>query len=194
LPATVKVGTDDRVISREAAMAHANPIQIQKYLKGVDYPADKRTLLETARREGADDNICASLEQLPDQEFQTPADVSEAFRGPSSEHVERQAGASLQSEGRQGGSRQAERGTSAGKSGASRQAEKRPAGSRQSESGQSGSRQGAGASSSQSARQGSSQSAGPASSPSASKQGKPSGRQSASKSGEGKSREDKGRK
>lgn len=68
-------------------MPHANPIQIQKYLKGVDYPASKEQLIENARKLGADENICASLEQLPDDEFQTPADVSEAFKGPSSDDV-----------------------------------------------------------------------------------------------------------
>ena len=70
-------------------MAHANPIQIQKYLKGVDYPANKRALLEAARKQGADESVCASLEQLPDKEFQTPADVSEEFKGRSQDHAER---------------------------------------------------------------------------------------------------------
>jgi predicted outer membrane protein len=60
-------------------MAHVNPIQVQKFLKGVDYPASKAALLEKAKSMGADDNVCASLEQLPDEEFQTPADVSQAF-------------------------------------------------------------------------------------------------------------------
>lgn len=70
-------------------MAHANPIQIQKYLKGVDYPANKSTLIENAKKMGADENICASLEQLPDKNFQTPADVSEAFQGPSQGNTQR---------------------------------------------------------------------------------------------------------
>jgi len=60
-------------------MAHVNPIQIQKYLKGVDYPASKATLLQNAKEQGADEQVCASLEQLPEQDFQTPADVSQAF-------------------------------------------------------------------------------------------------------------------
>jgi hypothetical protein len=64
-------------------MEHANPIQIQKYLKGVDYPASKEALIRNAKKLGADADICASLEQLPDQDFETPADVSEAFKGPS---------------------------------------------------------------------------------------------------------------
>lgn len=70
-------------------MAHANPIQIQKYLKGVDYPTDKQTLIDTAKQQGADESVCASLDQLPDEQFQTPADVSAAFKGPSQDHAER---------------------------------------------------------------------------------------------------------
>lgn len=68
-------------------MAHANPIQIQKYLKGVDYPTNKAALLENAKKLGADENICASLEQLPDEDFQTPAEVSQAFKGPSQDNA-----------------------------------------------------------------------------------------------------------
>jgi hypothetical protein len=60
-------------------MVHVNPIQVQTYLKGVDYPASKQTLIDKAKSMGADENICASLEQLPDEDFQTPADVSQAF-------------------------------------------------------------------------------------------------------------------
>ena len=70
-------------------MGHANPIQIQKYLKGVDYPASKEALIKNARKMGADESICASLEQLPDEDFQTPADVSEAFKGPSQDNAQR---------------------------------------------------------------------------------------------------------
>lgn len=60
-------------------MAHVNPVQVQKFLKGVDYPASKAQLIEKATSMGADDNVRASLEQLPDEEFDTPADVSQAF-------------------------------------------------------------------------------------------------------------------
>ena len=56
-----------------------NPIQIQKFLKGVDYPASKSDLLENADRQGADEDVRATLEQLPDEEFETPADVSQAI-------------------------------------------------------------------------------------------------------------------
>ncbi|MBW4581041.1 MAG: DUF2795 domain-containing protein [Tildeniella nuda ZEHNDER 1965/U140] len=59
-------------------MTKVNPIQLQKYLKGVDYPANKQDLLDRARQESADENILSTLEQLSDEEFETPADVSKA--------------------------------------------------------------------------------------------------------------------
>lgn len=74
-------------------MPHVNPIQIQKFLKGVNYPATKSALVENAKNLGADENVCASLEQLPEQDFETPADVSQAF-GKMSDDVERRATAS----------------------------------------------------------------------------------------------------
>ena len=60
-------------------MAKVNPIQVQKFLKGVDYPASKQDLLAHLEREGADEDVRSTLQQLPDESFQTPADVSEAI-------------------------------------------------------------------------------------------------------------------
>ena len=60
-------------------MATANPIQIQKYLKGVGYPASKDDLIFHAEEQGADDEVLDLLEQLPDQEYETPAEVSKAI-------------------------------------------------------------------------------------------------------------------
>ncbi|HEV7897196.1 MAG TPA: DUF2795 domain-containing protein [Planosporangium sp.] len=55
-----------------------NPIQLQKLLKGIDYPADKNTLLRRARENGADDNAMRTLQELPRDRFNSPNDVSEA--------------------------------------------------------------------------------------------------------------------
>ena len=60
-------------------MAAINPIQLQKYLKGMDYPARKADLLKRAEQNGADDQVRSTLEQLPDQEFNSAADVSKAI-------------------------------------------------------------------------------------------------------------------
>ena len=59
-------------------MCKVNPIQLQKFLKGVDYPAKKQDLLDRAQQEGADENVLSTLEQLSDESFETPADVSKA--------------------------------------------------------------------------------------------------------------------
>ncbi len=60
-------------------MASVNPIQLQKHLKGVDYPASKADLLKKAEQEGADEDMRTALNDLPDQTFDTPAAVSKAL-------------------------------------------------------------------------------------------------------------------
>ncbi len=64
---------------RRRAPAKVNPIQVQKFLGGVDYPASKEDLVQAAEQHGADENVRAMLEQLPDEEYETPADVSQAM-------------------------------------------------------------------------------------------------------------------
>ena len=54
-----------------------NPIQIQKFLGGIDYPADRATLVEKAKENGADENVMKVLNQLGDKRYNSPNDVSE---------------------------------------------------------------------------------------------------------------------
>ena len=56
-----------------------NPIQIQKFLGGVDYPADRDTLLSRAKDSGADANVVKALESLPEREYDGPTAVSSAI-------------------------------------------------------------------------------------------------------------------
>ncbi len=61
-------------------MPKANPVEIQKHLKGVDYPASKEELIEHAREQGADKQLISLLEQLPeDEEYENPADLNKAL-------------------------------------------------------------------------------------------------------------------
>ena len=61
-------------------MAKANPVEIQKHLKGVDYPANKQELTKHAKKQGADKEIISLLEKLPDdEEFDSPADLNKAI-------------------------------------------------------------------------------------------------------------------
>jgi hypothetical protein len=67
----------------------ANPIQIQKFLEGVDYPADKGSLVDTAKKEGADSNVLRALEAIPDRSYAQPTEVSQAI-SEAGNHPERQ--------------------------------------------------------------------------------------------------------
>lgn len=61
-------------------MAKANPVELQKHLKGVDYPASKEELIEIATEQGADKQLISLLEQLPDdEEYENPAELNKAI-------------------------------------------------------------------------------------------------------------------
>jgi hypothetical protein len=60
-------------------MADVNPIQVQKFLSGIDYPASKEDLVKRAQDQGADDNVVQTLQNLPADRFNSPNDVSEAI-------------------------------------------------------------------------------------------------------------------
>lgn len=54
------------------------PISVQKYLKGIDYPATKEDLLSHAKKQGADKNVMDLLGQIADEEYDGPTAVSKA--------------------------------------------------------------------------------------------------------------------
>ncbi len=62
-------------------MVKVNPIQLQKHLKGMDYPASKQELIEHAKKQGADEDALSALEELPEQEYEAPTDVNKALGG-----------------------------------------------------------------------------------------------------------------
>jgi hypothetical protein len=57
------------------------PIELQKHLSGVDYPASKDDLLAAAREQGAPDDVIAALETVQEDEFDSPTAVSSAVSG-----------------------------------------------------------------------------------------------------------------
>jgi hypothetical protein len=56
-----------------------NPIQVEKFLKNVDYPATKQELVDTAKKEGADENVIWTLEHLEGNNFNGPVGISRAI-------------------------------------------------------------------------------------------------------------------
>ncbi len=56
-----------------------NPITVQKYLKGADYPADRDDLLSLAESNDAPEEVIEALEGLDDQTYDGPDEVVEAL-------------------------------------------------------------------------------------------------------------------
>jgi hypothetical protein len=66
-------------MSKAKSPAVKNPIQLQKFLGGVDYPAKKAEIIAHARDHGADKKVLDTLKSLPMNDFNSPNDISEAF-------------------------------------------------------------------------------------------------------------------
>jgi len=60
-------------------MAKVNPIQVQKHLKGMGYPATREDVIRKAQESGADERILAALKKLPETQFNSPNDISQAL-------------------------------------------------------------------------------------------------------------------
>ncbi len=59
-------------------MAKLNPIELQKHLKGLDYPAKRDAIVSQAESNGADAEILDVLRKLKDGEYEKPTDIAHA--------------------------------------------------------------------------------------------------------------------
>ncbi|MDN3270181.1 DUF2795 domain-containing protein [Streptomyces sp. MA15] len=62
-------------------MADLSPIDLQKALKGADYPAAKDDLVSVAKSNGADDNLVKKLSETGTERFDGPNEVQKAVFG-----------------------------------------------------------------------------------------------------------------
>jgi hypothetical protein len=53
--------------------------ELEKYLKGVDFPASKDDLIENARANGAPEDVIDMISDLSEDNFNSPIDLSKAF-------------------------------------------------------------------------------------------------------------------
>jgi len=60
-------------------MTRANPIEVEKSLKGIDFPAKKQDLLKHAQQQGANQDVLETIENLPEEDFNNAADVAKAI-------------------------------------------------------------------------------------------------------------------
>ena len=57
---------------------NVSPIDVQKALGGMDYPADKDAIVQHAESSGASDEVLEALRGIPDRSYDGPTGVSEA--------------------------------------------------------------------------------------------------------------------
>ena len=65
--------------SQRRSSSPANPVEVQRFLEGVGYPTRKDRLVQEARSRGASRDVRDTIEQLPERQFDSPTDVSEAI-------------------------------------------------------------------------------------------------------------------
>ena len=58
-------------------MAKVSPAEVEKYLKGVDFPASKADLVKHVQQETQ--QVLEVLQKLPNETFQRPTDIAKAF-------------------------------------------------------------------------------------------------------------------
>ena len=60
-------------------MARANPVEVEKSLKGIDFPAKKEDLVKHAQQHGAKQEVIETIKNLPEEEFRNAVDVTKAI-------------------------------------------------------------------------------------------------------------------
>ncbi|WP_324274110.1 DUF2795 domain-containing protein [Blastococcus brunescens] len=55
-----------------------SPIDIQKALSGMDYPASKDAIVRHAEQQGGSDEVVQALQKIEDREYEGPSGVSSA--------------------------------------------------------------------------------------------------------------------
>lgn len=62
-------------------MAQVSPIEVQKALKGINYPSSRDAILECAESNGAPQDVIDALRELDDTEYDGPNAVNSALSG-----------------------------------------------------------------------------------------------------------------
>lgn len=60
-------------------MVRVSPAQVEKFIKGIKFPASKQDLILQAEGNNADQDVLNILENVPDKQFNSPIDISIAI-------------------------------------------------------------------------------------------------------------------
>ena len=56
-----------------------SPANVTHNLKGIDFPAKKADLIQQAKDNGAESDVLDAIEAMPERDYETMADVMEAY-------------------------------------------------------------------------------------------------------------------
>ena len=56
-----------------------SPVNVTHHLKGIDFPAKRQDLVGQAKNNGAPPEVLKKIEAMPDQTYETMADVMKGF-------------------------------------------------------------------------------------------------------------------
>ena len=59
-------------------MKPINPIQVEKYLKDLKYPAKKKDIIDKATRSEADQRVIDALKKLAEEVYESPTEIRRA--------------------------------------------------------------------------------------------------------------------
>ncbi len=60
-------------------MVRVSPAYVEKYIKGIKFPASKQELIEQAESNNAGDDVLNILDNVPDKQFNSPIEISIAI-------------------------------------------------------------------------------------------------------------------
>jgi hypothetical protein len=58
----------------------ASPAAVERYIKGIDFPANKKKLMQQAKDNDAPDDVIKTIQRLPEQQYNSPIDISKAMK------------------------------------------------------------------------------------------------------------------
>lgn len=62
-----------------AESGNPSSAEVEKFLHGLDYPSGKDDLISKARDNGAPDDVISLLDNLPERDYHSPVEVSNAI-------------------------------------------------------------------------------------------------------------------
>lgn len=72
-------GQERRGIQRGGTRRGGMTTEIEKSLKGINFPASKQDLMQQAKMNNASQDVMQAIENLPEERFNSPTDVAKAW-------------------------------------------------------------------------------------------------------------------